>query len=146
MLGPAIDTIVVCTMTALAILLTGIWQEHTEGISGVTLTIKAFDDTLIGGRFILMIALVVFAITSLFSYSYYGGKCFSFLFGAQYERYYQYFYVLMVVWGAVTSLGAVIGLIDGMYAVMAFPTMISALILAPKVMKAAKVYFAKKDL
>jgi len=146
MLGPAIDTIVVCTMTALAILLTGIWQEHTEGISGVTLTIKAFDDTLIGGRFILMIALVVFAITSLFSYSYYGGKCFSFLFGAQYERYYQYFYVLMVVWGAVTSLGAVIGLIDGMYAVMAFPTMISALILAPKVMKAAKLYFAKKDL
>lgn len=146
MLGPAIDTIVVCTMTALAILLTGIWQEHTEGISGVTLTIKAFDDTLIGGRFILMIALVVFAITSLFSYSYYGGKCFSFLFGAQYERYYQYFYILMVVWGAVTSLGAVIGLIDGMYAVMAFPTMISALILAPKVMKAAKVYFAKKDL
>lgn len=147
MMGPMIDTIIVCTMTALAILLTGIWQEQSDGtISGVTLTIKAFDDSLMGGRYILMIALVVFAITSLFSYVYYGGKCFSFLFGAKYEKYYQYFYILMVVWGSVTSLGAVVGLIDGMYALMAFPTMISALILAPKVMKAAKVYFAKQDL
>ncbi len=146
MLGPAIDTIIVCTMTALAILITGIWQEHTEGISGVSLTIKAFDDSLIGGRYILMFALLIFAITSLFSYSYYGGKCFSYLFGAQHIKYYQYFYIAMVVWGSVTSLGAVIGLIDGMYALMAFPTMISALILSPKVMKAAKTYFAKTDL
>ncbi|PTB95149.1 sodium/alanine symporter, partial [Marivirga lumbricoides] len=146
MLGPAIDTIIVCTMTALAILITGIWQEHTEGLSGVTLTIKAFDDTLIGGRYILMIALLIFAITSLFSYSYYGAKCFSYLFGAKHIHYYQYFYIGMVVWGSVTSLGAVIGLIDGMYALMAFPTMISALILSPKVIKAAKVYFQKVDL
>jgi AGCS family alanine or glycine:cation symporter len=146
MLGPAIDTILVCTMTALAILITGIWQEHTEGISGVSLTIKAFDDSLFGGRYILMFALLVFAITSLFSYSYYGGKCFSYLFGAQHIRIYQYFYILMVVWGSITSLGAVIGLIDGMYALMAFPTMISALILSPKVIKAAKIYFAKTDL
>jgi AGCS family alanine or glycine:cation symporter len=146
MMGPMIDTIIVCTMTALAILLTGIWKEHTDGISGVSLTIKAFDDSLYGGRYILMIALVVFAITSLFSYVYYGGKCFSFLFGAKYEKYYQYFYILMVVWGSVTSLGAVIGLIDGMYALMAVPTMVSSLILAPKVMKAAKLYFSKQDL
>ena len=146
MMGPAIDTIIVCTMTALAILITGIWQDHTEGISGVTLTIKAFDDSLIGGRYLLVLALFVFAITSLFSYSYYGGKCFSYLFGAQHVRWYQYFYIGMVVWGSVASLGAVIGLIDGMYALMAFPTMISAFILAPKVMKAAKIYFAKDDL
>lgn len=146
MMGPAIDTIIVCTMTALAILITGIWQDHTEGISGVTLTIKAFDDSLWGGRYLLVLALFVFAITSLFSYSYYGGKCFSYLFGAQHVRWYQYFYIGMVVWGSVASLGAVIGLIDGMYALMAFPTMISAFILAPKVMKAAKVYFAKDDL
>jgi AGCS family alanine or glycine:cation symporter len=145
MMGPAIDTIIVCTMTALAILITGIWQDHTEGISGVTLTIKAFDDSLIGGRYLLVLALFVFAITSLFSYSYYGGKCFSYLFGAQHVRWYQYFYIAMVVWGSVASLGAVIGLIDGMYALMAFPTMISAFILAPKVMKAAKVYFVKQE-
>ncbi|WMN06390.1 alanine/glycine:cation symporter family protein [Marivirga arenosa] len=146
MMGPAIDTIVVCTMTALAILITGIWQDHTEGISGVTLTIKAFDDSLWGGRYLLVLALFVFAITSLFSYSYYGGKCFAYLFGAKHIRWYQYFYIGMVVWGSVASLGAVIGLIDGMYALMAFPTMISAFILAPKVMKAAKVYFAREDL
>ncbi len=146
MLGPAIDTIIVCTMTALAILITGIWQEDTTGLSGVTLTIKAFDDSLYGGRYILMIALLIFAITSLFSYSYYGAKCFSYLFGAQHIHYYQYFYILMVVWGAVASLGAVIGLIDGMYALMAFPTMISALLLSPKVIKAARIYFKKADL
>lgn len=146
MIGPAIDTIVVCTMTALAILITGLWQEHTDGVSGVTLTLKAFDDSLIGGRYLLMTALLVFAITSLFSYSYYGGKCFSFLFGAKYERYYQVFYIGMIVWGSVTSLGAVIGLIDGMYAIMAFPTMISALVLAPKVRQAAIAYFGRKDL
>lgn len=145
MMGPAIDTIIVCTMTALAILITGIWQDHGEGISGVTLTIKAFDDSLWGGRYLLVLALFIFAITSLFSYSYYGGKCFAYLFGAQHIRWYQYFYIGMVVWGSVVSLGAVIGLIDGMYALMAFPTMISAFILAPKVMKAAKIYFAKDD-
>jgi AGCS family alanine or glycine:cation symporter len=145
MMGPAIDTIIVCTMTALAILITGIWQDHTEGISGVTLTIKAFDDSLWGGRYLLVLALFIFAITSLFSYSYYGGKCFSYLFGAQHIRWYQYFYIGMVIWGSIASLGAVIGLIDGMYALMAFPTMISAFILAPKVMKAAKVYFGKSD-
>lgn len=55
-------------------------------------------------------------------------------------------FIGMAVWGSVTSLGAVIGLIDGIYALMAFPTMISAFILAPKVMKAAKVYFGKDDL
>jgi len=146
MMGPAIDTIIVCTMTALAILITGIWQDHTEGISGVTLTIKAFDDSLWGGRYLLVLALFVFAITSLFSYSYYGGKCFAYLFGAQHIRWYQYFYIGMVIWGSVASLGAVIGLIDGMYALMAFPTMISAFILAPKVMKAAKVYFGRENL
>lgn len=146
MMGPAIDTLVVCTMTALAILITGLWQNHSGEISGVTLTIKAFDDSLWGGRYLLVLALVVFAITSLFSYSYYGAKCFSYLFGAQHVRWYLYFYIGMVVWGAIASLGAVIGLIDGMFALMALPTMISAFILAPKVMKAAKIYFAKTDL
>jgi AGCS family alanine or glycine:cation symporter len=146
MLGPAIDTILVCTMTALAILITGLWQDQTEGISGVTLTLKAFEDSLYGGRYILMAALFIFAITSLFSYSYYGTKCFAYLFGVKHIRYYQYFYVLSILWGSTTSIGAVVGLIDGMYAVMAIPTMVSAILLSPKVMKAARVYFSKTDL
>ncbi len=63
--------------------------------------------------------------------SYYGTKCFSFLAGAQVKDYYNYFYVATIVMGAVVSLPAVLGLIDGMYATMAIPTMISALYLAP---------------
>ncbi len=146
MLGPAIDTILVCTMTALAILITGLWQDQTEGISGVTLTLKAFEDSLYGGRLILMVALFIFAITSLFSYSYYGSKCFAYLFGVKHVRFYQYFYVLSILWGSTTSIGAVVGLIDGMYALMAIPTMISAIILSPKVMKAARIYLSRKNL
>jgi len=146
MLGPAIDTLLVCTMTALAILITGLWKDQVEGISGVTLTLKAFEDSLFGGRYILMLALFIFAITSLFSYSYYGSKCFAFLFGVKYVRYYQYFYVLSILWGATTSISAVVGLIDGMYALMAVPTMISAIILSPKVMNAAKDYLNAKNL
>lgn len=138
MIGPSIDTLIVCTLTALAILITGVWKTGDQ--NGVALTIQAFE-TILGGRYILMVAVVIFAITSLFSYSYYGGKCFSFLFGAQYEQYYRIFYVVTIVIGAVASLGSVIGLIDGMYAIMAFPTMISAILLAPKVNKAAKQYF-----
>lgn len=145
MLGPAIDTLLVCTMTALAILITGLWQEQSDDISGVTLTLMAFEDTLLGGRYILLFAVLIFAITSLFSYSYYGAKCFNFIFGAKYEMIYKFFYIFMIIWGSVTSLGAVIGLIDGMYAVMAFPTMISAILLAPRVIDAAKKYFGKID-
>lgn len=143
MIGPAIDTIVVCTMTALAILITGLWQNVEQGQSGVSLTLLAFESSLYGGKYILLFSVLIFAVTSLFSYSYYGAKCFNFMFGAKHEMIYKFFYIFMIIWGSVTSLGAVIGLIDGMYAVMAFPTMISALLLAPKVKKAAYAYFGK---
>ncbi|WP_375578322.1 alanine:cation symporter family protein [Marivirga tractuosa] len=75
---------------------------------------------------LLTIFLYNFAVTSLFRYSYYDEKCFSYLFGVQNVRWYQYFYIGLVIWGSVASLGAVIELIDGMYALMAFPTMILA--------------------
>ena len=77
--------------------------------------------------------------------AYYGTKCCGFVFGARYQHFYNYFYLLMIVVGAVSSLSAVISLIDGMYAMMAIPTMVSALLLAPKVMAQAKIYFAKYE-
>ncbi|MEM7548140.1 MAG: alanine/glycine:cation symporter family protein [Bacteroidota bacterium] len=144
MLGPAIDTIIVCTMTGLAILISGVWQ--TTETDGVTLTAKAFEATIPGiGSFILVLCVVVFAITSMFSFSYYGTKCAGFVFGAKNQQYYNYFYVLTIIVGALVSLGTVISLIDSAFALMSFPTMISALILAPKVMEAAKTYFIKVD-
>lgn len=142
MLGPAIDTLVVCTLTALAILVTGVWQ--TSDVNGVSLTAAAFDQSIpFFGNYLLMICIAIFSISSLFSYSYYGTKCLSFLLGAHNKHYYNYFYVLSILIGATTSLNMMINLIDGFFALMAIPTMISTLILAPRVLKEAKAYFER---
>ena len=147
MLGPAIDTLVVCTLTALAILVTGVWKTATvDGVSlsGVSLTAAAFNEAIpVYGNYLLLLCIAVFSISSLFSYSYYGTKCLSFLIGADKKHYYNYFYVLSILMGATTTLSLMINLIDGFFALMAIPTMVSTLILAPKVLKEAKKYFAK---
>lgn len=142
MLGPFIDTIVVCTLTALVIMLTGVWQTTEQ--DGVRLTLNAFEMALPGiGKYLLMIAVLVFALSTMFTYSYYGHKCFNYLFGADKADYYNYFYLATIVMGAVASLEVVISLVDGMYAIMAIPTMISTIYLAPKVKEASKDYFKR---
>lgn len=142
MLGPFIDTIVVCTLTALVIMLTGVW-ETTEH-DGVRLTLNAFEMALPGiGKYLLMVAVLIFALSTMFTYSYYGHKCFNYLFGADKADYYNYFYLATIVMGAVASLDVVISLVDGMYAIMAIPTMISTIYLAPKVKEASKDYFKR---
>ncbi|KPP99623.1 MAG: alanine or glycine:cation symporter, AGCS family [Bacteroidetes bacterium HLUCCA01] len=144
MLEPVIDTIIVCTMTALAILMTGVWTE--TGVDGVTLTAMAFSSGAGKvGVVILVICVLIFSMTTMFTYSYYGTKCLGYLLGAEKQHYYNYFYVFTIWFGAVASIDAVINLIDGMFAMMAIPTMVSALILAPKVRDAAKDYFARYD-
>jgi len=80
-------------------------------------------------------------LSTMFSYSYYGTKCLGFLIGAERQHYYNYFYISLIVVAAIISLQTVVNIIDGMYALMAIPTMVSSLILAPKVMQAAKDYF-----
>ncbi|WP_299247029.1 sodium:alanine symporter family protein [uncultured Lacinutrix sp.] len=142
MLGPAIDTLIVCTLTALAILVTGVWQ--TTEANGVSLTANAFGAAMpVYGRYLLLLCIVVFSVSSLFSYAYYGGKCLSFLIGDKNKHYYNYFYILSIILGATTSLALMINLIDGIFALMAIPTMTATLILAPKVVKEAKAYFKR---
>jgi len=142
MLSPAIDTLLVCTLTALAILVTGVWQ--TSGASGVTLTATAFQTSLPGvGKYLLLTCAFFFAITSLFSYSYYGNKALSFLIGVKAGRYYDYFYLSTIIFGAVASMTDVMNVIDVAYALMAIPTMVSGFILAPKVLAEAKSYFRR---
>ena len=144
MLGPFIDTIIVCTLTALAILVTGVWKDAGKEIGGVTLTAEAFQSALPGiGPYILLLCIAVFSISSLLSYSYYGSKCTSFLLGVQNKHFYNYFYLLSVIGGAVLSLSVVINVIDGIFALMAIPTMIATILLSRKVMKEAKMYFSK---
>jgi alanine or glycine:cation symporter, AGCS family len=142
MMSPAIDTLVVCTLTALAILVTDVWQ--TSGASGVTLTTTAFESSLgVVGKYLLLICAFFFAITSLFSYSYYGNKAMSFLAGVKFGKYYDYFYLATIIFGAILSMTDVMNIIDVAYALMAFPTMISGFILAPKVLKEARSYFSR---
>lgn len=139
MLGPAIDTLVVCTLTALAILVTGVWETTSD--NGVSLTASAFAVAMPGfGKYLLLICILVFSISSLFSYSYYGTKCMSFLIGADKKHYYNYFYIVSILLGATTSLTAMINLIDGVFALMAIPTMLSTIILAPKVNNELRAY------
>ena len=140
MLGPAIDTLVVCTLTALAILVTGVW-ESTEA-NGVSLTANAFDEAIPQfGKYALLLCIAVFSISSLFSYSYYGTKCLSFLLGVKNKGIYNYVYIASIILGATMSLTAMINLIDTFFALMAIPTMLSTILLAPKVVKESRSYF-----
>lgn len=142
MLSPAIDTLLVCSLTALAILVTGVWQTSTA--NGVTLTAIAFENSLGDtGKYLLLLCAFFFAITSLFSYSYYGSKALAFLVGVKASKYYDYFYLGTIIIGAVASMTDVINVIDIAYALMAVPTTISGLILAPKVLAEARSYFQR---
>jgi AGCS family alanine or glycine:cation symporter len=142
MLGPFIDTLMVCTMTALAILVTGAWKTQADGVS---LTAAAFESSLSGiGNYILLACVFVFSISSLFSYSYYGTKCLSFIAGENNKKKYNYIYIISIMLGATTSLSMMINLIDTFFALMAVPTMIATLILAPKVLNELKKYEIKR--
>ena len=141
MIGPLIDTIIVCTITGLVILLSNEWIERTY--SGVSLTQKSFSNYLgLAGDYILIFSVATFTLSTMFGYSYYGCKCASYLFGANSKFYYRIFYVLTLVLGSVLSLDLAVNIVDAMFALMAFPTMISALYLAPNIKKEANRYFA----
>jgi AGCS family alanine or glycine:cation symporter len=140
MMGPVIDTLIICTATALVILMTDVWQ--TTNLDGVTMTNAAFESALPGiGSWLLIVCVFFFSITTIFSYSYYGAKCLGFLIGAERKHYYNYVIIVMIVVASMLSLDAMVGLVDGMFALMAIPTMTSTILLAPRVMEAARKYF-----
>lgn len=142
MLGPVVDTIIVCTMTALALIITGVWS--TGESDGITLTADAFESALPGiGAYLLTLCVFVFSISTMLSFPYYGTKCYSFVFGARSSYLYKWFYIITIPLGATATLGTVVGIFDGAYALMAFPTMISALLLSPSVIRASKDYFQR---
>jgi AGCS family alanine or glycine:cation symporter len=146
MLSPAIDTLLVCTLTGLTILVTGVWETTINNCSpeGATLTATAVESVLGDvGKYLLLLCAFFFAITSLFSYSYYGNKAMSYLAGVKAGSYYNYFYLVTIVLGAILSMQDVMNIIDIAYALMAFPTMISGFILAPKVLAETRSYFSR---
>ena len=144
MLGPVVDTIIVCTMTALALIMTGVWNAGES--DGITMTADAFEAAMPGlGAYLLTICVAVFSISTMLSFPYYGTKCFSFVFGARHTNIYKWFYLVTIPFGATATLGTVVGIFDGAYALMAFPTMISALLLSPNVVRASRDYFKRYE-
>lgn len=142
MMGPFIDTIVVCSLTAFVILSSGNWR--VRGIQGVSLTSQAFEATMGDwGKLVLVAVVLLFGLSTMFGYSYYGHKCFSYLFGAERGRIYDLFYLVMLFVGAVWSASTVVNLVDTAFALMALPNMIATLLLAPRVMTATRDYFAR---
>ena len=141
MLGPIFDTLLICTATALVVITAGSWQGDA---TGVTMTAQAFTQLLgTSGTAVVVVCVVAFASTTILTYSFYGGQCASFLFGSASIPRYRWAYVAFVVVASVLSLQTAINIIDTAFALMAIPTMFSALWLAPKVMQAAEDYFAR---
>lgn len=156
MLGPALDSGLVCTLTALAILTpvaagNYVIPDGTSAVKGLEIAINAFGASMpypiykgtLGG-YLLMVMVLFFAFSTMFSYSYYGTKCTSFLFGAKYGNYYNYFYLPMLIVFAIVPLRFAVAVIDLAFFLMACATMFTLLALSPKVKAAAKEYFKKK--
>lgn len=142
MLGPLIDTLLICTCTAMVILLTGLWQEPGE-LSGITMTLNAFRGEMgTVGVILLAMVVLILSLTTMFTGWYYGAKCFGFLFGAQYQHWFRYIFIATILFGAVVSIDVVFNLIIGAYGLMAIPTMTASLLLSGKVMAAARTYFS----
>lgn len=142
MLGPSIDSGLVCTLTAIAILLCG--DVDVQGVQGLQVAVGAFSRGIPGGEYILMLIVACFALSSMFSYSFYGSTCASYLFGSRSARWYKLFFVLSMIVFAMIPLEAAVGVCDLFYALMAFATMTTVLYLSPKVREATRQYFKKK--
>jgi len=144
MLGPMVDTLIICTMTALAIIMTGVWTDSAT--NGISLTAEAFGKAIPGiGPYILILCVTVFALTTLFAFPYYGAKCFGFIFGARYKIIYSIIFVCAISVGAMGTLKVVISVFDSAFALMAFPTMTAAILLSPRVVRATRQYFKNYD-
>ncbi|ABM61393.1 alanine/glycine:cation symporter family protein [Halorhodospira halophila] len=139
MLGTFIDTIIVCTITALAIVLTGVW---TSGETGASLTSMAFGEGIPGGNWIVTVGMILFAFTTIVAWSYYGERCAAFLFGARVILPYRYLWVALLLVGAVAELGVVWIVADILNALMAIPNLIALLALSGTVFAITRSYFA----
>ncbi len=152
LLEPFIDTVVICTMTALVIVFTGMYTNPDQ-LTGTELTSQAFGSVFSWFPYLLVIAIFLFAFSTMISWSYYGLKGFDYLFGGLSERYlgsrqysdtvYRLIFLSFIVVGTSSSLGAVVDFSDMMILSMGFPNIIGLLILAPELKKDLKEYLRK---
>lgn len=143
MLGTFLDTIIVCTITGLAIVSSGAW---TSGQSGAALTSLAFETALPGfGGYIIAITLSIFAFTTILGWSYYGEKCVEFFFGGKSLLPYRILWIIAIYFGATADLGFIWLLADTLNAMMAIPNLIALALLSPVVFKLTKEFFSTHD-
>jgi AGCS family alanine or glycine:cation symporter len=138
MLGTFIDTLVVCTMTGLVIVIMDVWPS---GVSGASLTTAAFSSALPGGEYIVVIGLCLFAYTTMIGWSYYGERCIVFLLGARAITPFRVAWVLVVPLGTTIHLDTVWLIADTLNAFMALPNLIALLLLSPLVFSITRAYF-----
>ena len=141
MTGTFIDTLIICTLTGLTILVTGVWNGNLDGVA---LTQSAFSTVFsYFGPALLTIFLVLFAFTTILGWNYYGERCFEFLFGVRFIWLYRVVFVAMVLLGGFIELDMVWVIADIVNALMALPNLIAILALSPVVIAETKKYFAK---
>jgi AGCS family alanine or glycine:cation symporter len=142
MLGTFIDTIIICTITGMVIITSGVW---TSGVSGAELTSMAFESALPGvGNYLVAIALAVFAFTTTLGWSFYGERCMEFLFGARAVVPYRIAWILALPVGATLNLGFVWLVADTLNAMMALPNLIALLLLSPVVFRLTREHFERR--
>ena len=139
MSGTFLDTLVICSLTALALASTGVW---VSGETGVALTMQAFSEGLPGkwGAFIVTLSAVTFAFSSILAWEYYGEKCFEYLFGDKWVHLYRYIWVLFVFVGSMVKLELVWNFSDAMNALMAVPNLIGLVLLSGVLFRETKAY------
>ncbi|MDY0028390.1 MAG: alanine/glycine:cation symporter family protein [Pseudobdellovibrionaceae bacterium] len=142
-LGPFFDTVVVCTITALVIVVSGVYQPGQE-VSGIDLTSRAFETVIPWFEYALLVCVALFAFSTIIVYAYYGEKAAGYLFGDKLSvvMTYRVLYLAFVVLGASASLSVVIDLSDALFLSMAVPNLIGLYLLAPEIKKDLKEYLA----
>lgn len=143
MLGTFIDTIIVCSMTALVILLTGVWQTD---LTGVPMSSQAFSTGISGGGYIVTFGIILFAYTTILGWSYYGERCAEFLFGVKIIFPYRIAWVLAVFAGSLFKLELVWTIADVLNGLMALPNLVALLLLAPAIFKITREYGSRHNL
>ena len=141
---PFIDTVIVCTITALVIIITGTWDPNVDPSAGVQLTSDAFESAFSWFPWVLTVAVVLFAFSTMIAWSYYGLKCWTFLFGETRAVDYTYkgLFLIFIVIGSSMQLGSVIDFSDAMIFAMAFPNILGLYFLLPVVKKELNEYWA----
>jgi AGCS family alanine or glycine:cation symporter len=147
LLEPFIDTVVICTLTAVVISLTGVYTD-TSGIEGSELTTRAFSTVIPFASELLTVVIVLFAFSTMISWSYYGEMAWAYLFGKSKKmlRLYQLLFLLFVVLGATIKLGAVLDFSDMMILAMAFPNILGLILLSGKLRKELKDYQKRRKI